>query len=220
MHPLLKGSAVALALLGCAPESPAPAAPTAAPRNAAGAAPEVALTVDGLELRASELEPLCDDILVLYPEYSRLHARRLALTNEFLPRLAIRARDPERWAEARQAATAADLQAAPARVEGTFHGLGLGLWSAVRHQAPGAWSEPLELVGRFVRARLDETRAAVDPREEVLVVSVLDFPFVPPADARAAIDGAIDGARLTILDPNFDEAVPEAWKHRMRGSKP
>jgi hypothetical protein len=49
---------------------------------------------------------------------------------------------------------------------------------------------------------------------------VLEFPYVDPEHGRAEIERAIDRARLTLLDPDFAAAVPEAWKHRMRGSPP
>ena len=202
--------ALLLLLLGCAPEEPAAPAPPAH-------APETVLLVDGLSLTAAEVEPLCADILLLYPEYSRVHARRLALTNEFLPRLAAHASDPEGWERARSACERVDPgSASPLPVEGTFHGLGVGLWSAARHLAPDAWSAPVELAGRWLRLRLDERQEALDPREERLRVSLLEFAFLEPL----ALEAAIDGARLTLVDPEFAEAVPEAWKHRMRSEKP
>ena len=102
--------------------------------------------------------------------------------------------------------------------EGRFKALGLGVWSAARHQPLGEWSAPLEFTGRWLRVRLDGRNGAADPLLETLQVSVLEFPYVDPERAHAEIEGAIDRARLTLLDPEFAEAVPESWKYRMRGA--
>ena len=206
-----------LALLGCAPDVAAPPPPGPEP------APGTVLLVDGLPLTALDLAPLCADILALYPEYALVHARRLALTNECLPRLAARARAPESWQRARTACEEAqdELQnLVPSSEEGTFHGLGLALWSAARHLPTGEWSPPVEVAGRWLRLRLDERNEHRDPCEERLRVSVLEFPYLDREQDPLALEAAVDQAHLTIVDPDFGEAVPEAWKHRMHGNAP
>jgi hypothetical protein len=203
--------ALFLLVLGCVPEEPA--APRPAPP------PGTVLLVDGLPLAAGELAPMCADILALYPEFATVHARRLALTNEFLPRLAARARDPQGCQRAREECERASARLdalVPQSEEGTFHGLGLSLWSAARHLPVGEWSGPLELAGRWLRLRLDERIESADPREERLRVSVLEFPFLDDK----AVEEAIDRAHLVIVDAGFDEAVPETWKQRMHASEP
>jgi len=215
---ILQSSILALALAGCGREMAAPV--VSAPP------PGVVLSVDGLELRAEEVAPLMADIASLYPEYALLHLRRLALTNEFLPRLAARAAAGAAWTNARDASASAGEDAAVLEQladwhgEGTFHGLGVGLWSALRHRAPGVWSEPIELPGRFVRARLDQLVPAEDPREELLRLSLISFPYLAQEGEANPVDAAIDRSTLTLFDPDWAEAVPETWKHRMRGSKP
>lgn len=203
-------------VLGCAPEeAPNPATTVHAPGTV--------LEVDGLALTAEEVAPLCADILALYPEYSPVHARRLALTNEFLPRLAARASDPERWQAARTACEQAGEQLdelTPHEVEGTFHGLGIGLWSAARHHALDQWSPPIELAGRWLRLRLLERAEHSDPREETLRVALLEFPWLDLANDPMALEKAIDRAHLALVDPEFARAVPESWKHRMRAEAP
>jgi len=179
------------------------------------------LLVAGLPLTAEEVAPLSADILALYPEYSTVHARRLALTNEFLPRLALRAQDPQGWSRAREAcAVAEELDSRASAVEGGFHSLGVGLWSLARHLPEGAWSGPLELWGRWVRLRLDGKVPHVDPRLEVLRLSLVEFPFVATEESALRREAAIDRSALTLLDPAFAEAVPEAWKHRMHATTP
>jgi len=203
--------ALLLLVLGCVPEEPA--VPSSAPP------PGTVLLVDGLSLGADEVAPLCTDIQALFPEYSTVHARRLALTNEFLPRLAARAGDPQGWQRARtecEGAAARLDTLVPRSDEGAFHGLGLGLWSAARHLPIGEWSAPVELAGRWLRLRLDERVERADPREERLRLSVLEFPFLDPM----AVEQAIDRAHLVIVEAEFGEAVPEAWKHRMHVDEP
>lgn len=217
----MRGLGVALVLLSAACGAEAPPAP--ATPQAPSYPPGTVLLVEDQPLFAADVEPLSADILELYPEYSPIHARRLALTNVWLPRLACRARYPEAWAAARAACAAASdgLDAAsPDTLEGSFGGLGVGLWSEARHLSPGTWSGPIEQEGRWLRLRLDERVPADDPREEVLRLSLIAFPYVDPSDPHAQIEAAIDGARLTLVDPRFSEAVPEAWKLRMRGSQP
>jgi hypothetical protein len=209
----------ALLLLGgasCAPAAPAAGTPPAPPADGA------VLRVDGLALTAAEIDRLADGVELLFPEYSRKHARRLALTNELLPRLAGHALQPERW-EAARAACAAAFEAGvlePRLQEGNFDALGLGLWDAARRLELGAWSEPVELFGRFVRLRLESRDQAPDPRAEELDVLVLEFPYLALAEARNAYDFALDRAVLEIVDPAWREAVPEAWQHRMRPDNP
>jgi hypothetical protein len=208
--------AVFLLVLGCAPDEPAPTPP---PQGPAG----TVLFVDGLPLTAAEVEPLGKAIRELYPEYSLVHARRIALTNEILPRLAARAREPERWKEARAACERAldDGNTAPlALQQGTFRALGLTVWSSARHLPIGAWSDPVDVAGRWLRLRLDERTEHADPRQELLRVSVLEFPYLDRERDPLAVEAAIDCATLTVLDPEFCEAVPEAWRHRMRGDEP
>lgn len=212
----LRGVALVLVPLACAPAE-TPAVSTTDARD-----PDAALFVDDLPLHVVELEPLCADIAALYPEFTRLHARRLALTNEFLPRLATRASAPEAWARARAACEAWDPARAetPAarRCEGGFQALGLSLWSAARHLPEGVWSGPIELTGRWLRLRLEARNGAADPLQESLVLALLEFPFVDPGAPDAAIQAAVERARLTLLDADIAAAVPEAWKHRMRGA--
>jgi hypothetical protein len=179
--------------------------------------------VDELSLAADELTTLCADITALYPEYARVHVQRLALTNEFLPRLAVHASDPAGWGRARAACEAAEVESLALvsnGFEGGFHTLGLALWSAARHLEPGRWSEPLELTGRWVRLRLDGRDENLDPRAEVLRISLVEFPILVPEQAHEAIEAAIDRAHLTLVDPAYSEAVPETWKHRMHAAKP
>jgi hypothetical protein len=219
MGPLAGACALSVAAWGCAPEGEALDGAPASPPAAAAAV----LEVDGLPLTLAELEPLERDILALYPEYSRKHARRLALTNEFLPRLAAHAANPELWRRARAAceglATAGLGTAEALHVEGDFRALGLGLWSAARRLPPEQWSAPVELTGRWARIRVTRREVAADPLGERLALALIEFPYVDPENAAAALEAAIDRAHLRVLDPTLEDVLPEAWKHRMRGPR-
>jgi hypothetical protein len=108
----------------------------------------------------------------------------------------------------------------PMHLEGGFRAIGLPLWSAARHLPPGEWSGPIELAGRWVRVRLDGRAEALDTRQEELELALLEFPFILPEEARERADAALEAVELTVLDPAWEETVPESWKHRMRGSTP
>lgn len=210
--------AAALVLGACDDAGPTPA--RAAPLPAARAAqPGVCLRVDGAPITVEEVDRLADDVQLLYPEYTRPHARRLALTNAFLPRLALRNHDPEAWARARADCAALDPAQAgerPWTEVGDWRQHGLELWSLVRTREVGTWSDPIELPGRWVRARLDARQPADEPRLEQLTVSLHAFPFLEVAELRPAIETSIDAAVLEIVDPAWSSIVPESWKYRMK----
>lgn len=198
---------------------PAPLAPRDEPR----AEPGVCLRVDGEPITTAAIDRLADDVQLLYPEYTRPHARRLALTNAFLPRLALRNQDHEAWDRARAECAAFDpahATQAPWTEVGDWRQHGLELWSLVRSREVGAWSEPLELHGRWVRARLDERRPGTEPQHEELTVSLHAFPFLDVTELRPATEAAIDAAVLEIVDPEWNSIVPESWKYRMSPPTP
>lgn len=217
----MKSAALSVLLLGCAPDMGAPAPAEAARAPAPASADGAVLRVDELAIRAEDVDPLARDVRLLYPEYAEAHARRLALTNEILARFAARARHPEAWRQAADACAAADLERLePWLVEGNWRELGLSTWSAAHALPLATWSEPVELVGRWARLRVDARDGAEDPRKERLSLSVLEFPFLPRDGATALVEEAIDSVRLTVVDPRWDATVPETWKHRMRGADP
>lgn len=208
------------ALAACGPAAEVETPPSPPPPQVPAS---TILTVNGEPLDRAEAEDLTHAVESLYPEYSRQHARRLALTGELLPRLAGRALAPEAWRAAREACVAFDPELTPGqplRTRGNFAALGLGLWNEGRKLAPGEWSPPVELFGRFVRLHLEDSAPADDPRAAELELSVLEFPYLDAVRARELLQEAIDRASLVILDPSWREAVPEAWQLRMRPDRP
>ncbi len=183
------------------------------------------LRVGAVDVRRAELEPLAQAIGLLHPEYVERQRLRLALTNAALPRAAAAARWPAERAAARAAceASAAALAAGappaaqPVRVEGAWKALGLETWRRVRAAPLGAWSEPFEEVGAFRLARRLEG-APDAPAREPLRAEILSFSYLPPEGATSALQNAIERAEMQVVDPAFDELVPESWKNRMRGA--
>ena len=211
----MKASVLFLWLAACAQDGAA---------SPAVAWPEgTVLAVDGVPVLASEVEPIAQAIAALYPENTRPHCRRLALTNVNLPQAALRSRFREereraREACARRGATIAADPGAASALEGDWRALGLDLWVAARGLERGTWSGPLELVGRFALVCVDE-RTGDDARSERWSLRILEVPYAAreSEDPQTTIAQTLDASRLTVVDPAWSEVVPESWKYRMRG---
>lgn len=208
---------LALALPSCDP-SPAPAT---SPASAAWPAGTV-LAVNGQPIDASAALPWEQDVALLYPGYGPIQCRRLALTNIVLPRAAAGTLAPEARERARRT-----CEEARERIEehageaipstGTWRVLGFDLWGAARRLAPGVWSDPIELPGRWVLLRLVAIEPGRAPDEEELTLERLEFPYVDPAEPGKELRAAIDASTLVVVDADWGEAIPEDWKHRMKG---
>ena len=225
----------ALLAAGCGDaEPPSPDEPP----GQGGAAPETrawpegtVLAVDDVPITLAEVDPVADAIAEVYPEYTRAHARRLALTNVVLPRAAAANRFPDARAAMLEVARQrlADLasgseETGAIEISGRFGQLDLDLWLVARTLEPGAWGGPFDLVGRWSLVRLDEIEIPDGIVEAALYrLSVIRFPYAGRAeehylDAGEAIEAAIDASRLEFVDPAWRNVLPEAWKRRMKGS--
>jgi hypothetical protein len=194
------------------------------------------LAVDALPIRPEDVDPIVDAIAAAYPEYTRVHARRLALTNVVLPVWASRARHPaERELARRRAEASARALAAGERLEGVqpwrqeleldghLASIDFDLWLAARRLDVGTWSEPIELVGRWAVVLVEAREEGPSPAATRFLLRVHRFPFVGTErdyylDAQDALDAAVEACRLTLVDPVWGEAVPETWRRRMSGS--
>ncbi len=186
------------------------------------------LAVDDLTLFAAEVDSLAASIGDLYPAYVITQNRRLALTNYFLERLAVHSRDsePRQLALSRCREALLGLRNGPEppafeRIEGRFGEFNdIAFWAISRELSIGEWSEPFELTGRWILARLDRLDPGTRTAEDWLEVSYLSFPFLDfsyreGVDTNSSIRDAVDQAQLTIVDPVWTEYVPTEWKHRM-----
>lgn len=216
----LCGSALAIvALVACRPDSEA--APAPGPEWPEG----TVLAVDGHAILQSEVDELGALVAVLYPEYTRPHLRRLALTNRLLPLLAMQSHFRESREASHLAAKSALADLArghgdppeTTQVSGSWHDLGFELWSTITESPLGEWIGPIELPGRFVLVKIHGRPPADQPRKQAWRLSLLEHPFLPASELRLEIDTALDRSVLTVVDPAWREVVPQSWKHRMSG---
>jgi len=192
------------------------------------------LRVDDVRVRADEVDRVAGWIGGLYPEYTPNHRRRLALAEVVLPRAALEADRPgpradalaacRRAAEgdldARDAAAWAELGGLLERRAGDHASLGLALWGEAHELPLDRWAGPLETPGEFLLVRPDRRLGpSSEAGAEALDLTVVAFPYVDRAAGVAALDAAVERARLRIVDPAWDAIVPESWKYRMRGGR-
>jgi hypothetical protein len=234
MRPILRTAALALTLVACAP-SDEPAGPAAAspPATAREWPVGTVLAVDGLAIRAEEVDAAVVIVQRIERRAADAQLRRLALTNVVLPRTILRLLGGERRAQA-----LAEAEAALARLRagewvgpnpqglygelrgGNFYRLGLELWAAGTDLPDGVWSEPIEQEGAFWLVRRVALRPSPVPLGVEVDLDTLSFPFVDQATRAAELEAAYDRCRLTVVDPAWRELVPELLLYRMGAQTP
>jgi hypothetical protein len=189
--------------------------------------PGTALAVGGLPIPAAEIERAAEAVRLIYPDRSPSFQVTQALQTLVLPRAALRPAYPEERAAARASCEAALRAVRAGDVPplephtGTWAELSLILWDAARRLAPGTWSEPIERVGGFSLVELVERGGfEASPAEEVLTIRVLDFGYLPAGFETRDLDPAMSAARLEVVDPAYDDLVPERLRYQMRGEPP
>jgi len=214
-----------LLLAGCPSEEAPPAPPAKAEPLPA---PGVIALVDDVEIHAVEVERLAGIVQAVFPEYSDLHTRRLALTEALLPRAAARSKRGAEWERARAESSRAFARLQETGAEawlaevgpplsdtGGLSYLRLDLWGAARGAELGVWMGPYERIGTFTILRVIAIEG--EEFEEKLTVERVEFPYLPEGSTASDLNEAIDSCRLRIVDPDWEEAFPERWKYRMRG---
>lgn len=212
-----------LSLLPACTQAPAPA-----PAYPAG----TVLAMDGVPIRADEVDQVASWFAQLEPRNSMDQLRRLALTNVMFPRLAAARIDPARREEARVLALSyRDALTRGSQIEGPLAGplietrsgrmldLGMEIWNAALEVPIGAWSEVLETAGAFHIVRPARRGEGDTPALIELTVEIYDFPYLDPNEVRNQINRQLDRSRLESIDPYWWELVPTAWRHRLRGSE-
>lgn len=214
---------VALAIAACDTHAdPAPTWPAG-----------TALVLDGVPIRADEIDRVADVFALMAPENSVAETRRLALTNVVFPLYAARgidaarrttaleaAREHARAARAGELPTGAQLGPVETERTGGARAVGLEAWKFAVGAEVGAWSELLETPGAFELVHLKERGKQNTPAALEVRVGVFVYPYLDAANPRAAIDAALDRAKLVIVDPAWREFVPTAWLYRLKVDAP
>jgi hypothetical protein len=227
--PRAAAAALALMLAG--------ACSNAAPPPAQSWPAGTVLAINGEPVSADEVDNVGSLFAMVEPADSMARLRRLALTNVIIPERAARTIDAKRRAEMRaraesyrEALLANGLP--PASIIGPIAGpsederrggpkeIGFAIWQFAQGAEIGAWSPVIESPGAFEIARVKKRTNAPTAGTLDITIGVLSFPYVDPANARAAIEEAIDRSRLVVVDESWREYVPTLWIHRMRGDTP
>ncbi len=202
------------------------------PTPAARPEPDAVLALDGVPIRAEEVDQVASWFAQLEPRNSLSQLRRLALTNVIFPRIAAMQADPVRREEARRLALtyhAALVQGSG--LDGPLAGplletrtgrmldLGMEIWNAGLEQRQGQWTGVLETAGAFHIVRPVKLGEGDIPALIEVTVEVYDFPYLDPEQARNQIATQLDRSKLESFDPAWLELVPTAWRHRLRGTE-
>ena len=189
--------------------------------------------LNDIPIRAEEVDAVGSAYAILEPMDTPLQLRKLALTGSIFPRLAARSIDPAKRTQAEELAKtylraleAGSLPegplAGPIEIDrsGTFRDLGFDLWRGIVDLEPGRWSGILETPGCYHVVRVKDRKEASLAVRARLTIGVFDFPFVQVETAKADLEAALDRAHLTIVDPEWRDAVPAAWRYRLHVENP
>jgi hypothetical protein len=188
------------------------------------------MTLDGVPIRAEDVDRAAAQIALVEPQDSMLQLRRLALTNVIFPRMIAAELVPEERersrasAEAWQAAlTAGAPPVGPwvtpneIELEGRWFALDPAIWEVALELPLKTWSPVVESVGVHSVFQVIERRQANMPGLVEFVIRGYEFPYLDPTTGRADLEAALDRAHLSIVDEAWRDAVPTYWQHRMRG---
>ncbi len=214
----MRGAAALLLVFGLLACDRAPE-PAGAPRPAYPAG--TVLAVDGVPIRADEVERWVPVTRLLEPDKVLSHWRRLALANIVLPLRAGEALDPRGREAAYAHAThlrglATERGALPEEVEhrdvteGTWKDLGLIDWELARELEVGAWSEVYETVGGWAFFRLLERPAEFGPLS-VVRIERAHACYLDPEAVRGLIDEALRTLPIEVVDPEWEALVPPIY---------
>ncbi len=178
------------------------------------------MVLDGQPITAAEVDIYVEDLGAIMPAYTVTTRRRQALTNLVLPLVFGRIHNPEARKSARaeaeawrRAFLAGELVAGPGEEKvGNWDILGVDVWWILRHLNEEAWSEVVELPGRFVVVQLLGRDRNKHGGREFFSAHVVEFPYVkhPGNLSHDCLEG-----ELEIVDPAWREIVPGLWKYSM-----
>ena len=217
-------------LAGCAdePTSPEAAGPGATPEEARAPARDwpagTVVAVDEVPVSLDEVDLASVWIERIEPGAAGRQLRRLALTNVSLLRALAEAAAPEERLAARAEAEAQIErlragQTGPPTAEGGYGEvadgnwqlLGIPLWGRAFDWIEGEW-HLIEEPGRFLVARRLARADQPHPTATSIRVDSFAFPWLPEG---FDLDASMEEHRLTIVDPEWREIVPERTQYRM-----
>lgn len=203
------GLAALLLVAGCVRE----------PADAAATWPEgTVLVVEGIPIKAAEVDEHLDAVRAIRPAISEEQLRRLVLMNQSLPRALAEAEGGPRRAEALEQARAwlaeygageRSFEGVPA-VTGNWDLIGFDLWLAARHGAAEEVLGPLELPGRQALVLVEARGGSHRPELESFLLRVVEFPFVEAPDE---LPTRATGARIEVVDPAWRDILPGIYKY-------
>jgi len=191
------------------------------------------LVMNDVPIQADEVDRIASAFAVVEPQDTPTQLRRLALSNSVFPRIAAAGIDPSRRSAAEALAhrcreflaAGADPPGVPegpqeVEREGYFKELGFEQWRVAIDLAPDTWSPVFETPGSFHILRVKSRKEGALPTLTRLRIGAFDFSYLDAATVRAEIEAALDRSRLTILDDNWRDAVPAAWRYRLHVESP
>ena len=181
----------------------------------------------------SEVDAIGSLVARVEPQDALPQLRRVALTNVILARCAARhvagEERAQAWTLAHEFKAALDAGTQPPAalagpaietLQGGFGAMGLEVWSWALDAEPGRWSDPIEVVGGWRLARVDQRSAGAIPTDVRLAVSSYFFAYVRGGDPRQQIEAELDRSKLVFVDPRWRDVVPTLWQHRLHGTAP
>lgn len=229
---IVAAAALALDQVAC---DEAPPAAVRGPGPGQAWPPGTVLAVEGMPITADEVDLASAHFQRVQASATGPQLRRLALTNFALPRAVSRLLAAEAREKAKREADDLyarlvgkitdvgpdlDPSAGAERVTGTWQELGVVPWGTALELPEGRWSEPIEDVGQWIVLRRVGTREAPVSLATEVTIEAFAFPWMPPEERLLAIESAYDSMRLEIVDPAWEEIVPEHTLYRMGARRP
>lgn len=228
IHPMLR-TALLLAPVMCSIGCSEPATETVAPKSY----PEgTILLVDRQPVLAADVDRFVDAIARIEPEFVLRDHRRKVLSNISIPLAAGAALDPagREQAFARAQGLLSSLRETgelppdapePTVASGTFKEVGLIPWAIASQMEPLTVSDLQETPGAWTFFKLTATTdlpGKFGGQSQVTIVRY-DVPYLPPEGVRDLVRDAVQGFKVTIVDPEWEPMVPPAYLYSSKDTR-
>ena len=188
------------------------------------------VAIDHVPISADEIAGAVAAVILVEPQWSEVHLKRLAFNEIALPRAIVRTRvaDSERDKARRSideefARIAGGAQFGPPtnngaighEVSGSWKQIGLLAWGTAMNLENGAWSEVIEVPGAFLRLRTLSRKDGPEPAATEFILDTIEAPYAEKSNSKTNRTDELEKHRLTIVDPAWDAIVPERTKYLM-----